>query len=46
MSIYAEYSHGLMDEEEFHQTCLDEERLYRIRTEPRHDEEYDEDDDE
>lgn len=31
MSIYAEYAHGLMDEDEFKQAVRDEEWLDRVR---------------
>lgn len=31
MSIYAEYAHGLMDEDEFRQAVRDEEWLDKVR---------------
>ena len=42
MSIYAEYAHGLIDEDEFKQAVRDEEWLDRVREAERESEDEDE----
>lgn len=39
MSIYAEYAHGMMTDDEFKQAVINEEWLDRVRGESGHDEE-------